>query len=223
MSAAREALIDARTQLVNSTHGYLRTRLARATKGKPATFPRRVRKALEAQPEGMPAFIERLLEVIEKLNEEIDKANDELHEVASKDETCTRLMSAPGVGPVTAIRFVGAVDQVDRFGNAHVLESYLGLTPGEHSSSNKVRRTGITKAGPPKVRWALVQACWCILRHRSDEPIARWALEITKRGGKRVAIIAMARKLAGILFAMWRDGTEYKPARAARLPEGPVA
>lgn len=223
MSAARESLVDARTQLVNSVRGYLRTRLGQIKTGGVESFTERARKALLKQPEGLPAFIERQLVVIESLNEQIGAAAEELEDVAAHDDRCRRLMTVPGVGPVTAVRFVAAVDQVERFDNAHNLESYLGLTPGEHSSSQKVRRTGITKAGPAKVRWALVQACWVLRRVRPKDPIVRWGDEVTKRRGKRVAIVAMARKLAGVLYAMWRDGTQYEPGRAAQLPEGEPA
>ena len=220
MSTARESLVDARTQLVNSVRGYLRTRLGRVKTGAVESFPSRARKALLKQPDGLPEFIERQLLVIEELNAQIEAATAELAAVASHDETCRRLMTVPGVGPVTSVRYVGAVDRVDRFANAHVLESYLGLTPGERSSSQKVRRTGITKAGPAKVRWALVQASWVLMRHRRNDPIVQWADGVMKRRGKRIAIVALSRKLAGILYAMWRDGTEYEPARAARLPDG---
>lgn len=219
MCAARESLVHTRTLLVNSVRGYMRTRLGRVRTGGVETFPARARKALLKQAEGIPAFIERQLIVIETLNEQIEAAAAELAEVAARDETCRRLMSVPGVGPVTAVRFVAAVDRVDRFANAHVLESYLGLTPGERSSSQKVRRTGITKAGPAKVRWALVQASWVLMRHRPNDPMVQWAAEVAERRGKKVAVVALSRKLAGVLYALWRDGTEYEPSRAAQGKE----
>jgi hypothetical protein len=62
------------------------------------------------------------------------------------------MMSVPGVGPATAVRFVAAIDDVSRFPTAHEVQSYLGLTPGERSSSNKKRRTGITKESEHVVR-----------------------------------------------------------------------
>ena len=119
---------------------------------------------------------------------------------------------------MTAVRFVAAVDQIDRFETAHKVEAYLGLTPGEDSSSMRVRRTGITKAGPPRLRWALVQAAWSLWRTRPTDRNVVWAQEVAKRRGKRVAIVALARKLAGILFAMWRNGTDYNPDHEPKLP-----
>jgi transposase len=125
-------------------------------------------------------------------------------------------MTAPGVGPVTAVRFVAALDEAARFPNAHALESYLGLTPGENSSSERQRRTGITKAGPRELRRALVQAAWTAFRTQPSAPMVRWATQIAARRGRFIAIVALARKMAGILFALWRDGTSYRPAEAAR-------
>jgi transposase len=136
--------VSSRTQLINSVRGYLRTQLLRPANGK--TEARRVRKRMEKQPEGMPAMIERLLSAIEALNEQISGADEELEQIAEANPTCQRLMTVPGVGPVTSVRFVAAVDQIDRFESAHKLEAYLGLTPGEDSSSERERRTGITKA-----------------------------------------------------------------------------
>ena len=135
---------------------------------------------------------------------------------AELPEFLARAGFAPGVGPVTSVRFVAALDDVTRFATAHQLESYLGLTPGERSSSQTVRMTGITKAGPIALRRALVQAAWTLLRTQPNDPATRWATTIAARRGRFIAVVALARKLAGILFAMWRDGTPYRPSRSAR-------
>jgi transposase len=216
----REALVSCRTQLINSVRGYLRTQLVRLASGKTETFPRRVRKRLERRSEGMPAMVERLLSSIDELNRQIAAADDELSAVAEEDGTCQRLMSTPGVGPVTAVRFAAALDQIDRFESAHKVEAYLGLTPGEDSSSDRQRRTGITKAGSPQLRWTLTQAAWSLWRTQPADPNVLWAQEVAKRRGKRVAIVALARKLAGILFAIWRDGSTYDPNHRRSTMQG---
>ncbi len=119
-------------------------------------------------------------------------------------------MTVPGVGWVTALRFVATLDQSQRFADGHRVESYLGLVPGERSSSERQQRTGITKAGSPSMRATLVQAAWAAWRARRKDPMQRWADQVAERRGKRVAVTALARKLAGILFAIWRDGTTYQ-------------
>lgn len=211
----RASLVDARTALTNTVRGWTRTRLLKVAPTTTAHFPKRVRDAALALPEGLPESVERLLKVLDSLNEQIARADQELLELAENDPICRRLMSVPCVGPVTSMRFVAAIDDASRFTTAHAVESYLGLTPGENSSSERKQRTGITKAGPAAVRSALVQAAWNLRRTRPKDPIAVWAASIEQRRGKFVATVAVARKLAGILFAIWRDGSVYAPQRGA--------
>jgi transposase len=179
------------------------------------TLPKRVRQWYAASSETIPTYVERQLVAIEQMNELVKQATKEVERWAERDPVCVRLMTVPGVGPVTSLRFVAAVDRLERFAGAHLLQAYLGLTPGEDSSSERRRLTSITKAGPNAVRWTLVQAAWSALRTRPDDPMCQWAQSIALRRGVRIAIVALARKLAGILFALWRDGTGYQPGRGA--------
>jgi transposase len=216
----RDALVTARTQLVNTVRGYLRTQVL-SVRSTPKTFPQRVREYLKEKPLGLADCVERQLTAIETLNAQIAAADEEITRIAEANATCSLLMTVPGVGTITASRFVSAVETVGRFANAHALESYLGLTPGESSSSDRKHRTGLTKAGPSAVRKCLVQGCWAVLRLRPRDPLAVWGRAIADRRGKQVAVCAMSRKLAGILFAMWRDGRPYDPRNVC--PEGQPA
>jgi len=210
LCGTREALVDSRTRLANTVKGWLRTQTVRVRSGVMSTFPQRVRDRYAETKQMLPSCIARQLETIAQLTDQIENANEELQEIAAADLTCQRLMTVPGVGPVTAIRFVAAVDEVSRFGSAHAVESYIGLVPGEQSSSDRQRRTGITKAGAAKLRWALVQASWCARRSRPHDPMVKWANQVEQRRGRRIAMVALARKIAGILYALWRDGTNYR-------------
>ena len=135
-----------------------------------------------------------------------------------------RLRSVHSIGPITAAAFLAAIDDVGRFSHAHQLEAYLGRVPREYSSGDTQRRGPITKAGPSRVRWLLIQAALSILRRRPPAAHAfwTWALHIATRRGKHVAVVALARRLAGILYALLRDHTVYAPQRPAALPD-PVA
>ena len=215
LCGAREALIDTRTKLINNARGWVRTRLWRIKKGATSSFPARVRGHAVVEKLELPEHVERQLVVIEAVNAQIRLADAQVKRIANEHPICQRLMTAPGAGPVTAVRFVAALDDVTRFRTAHQLQSYLGLTPGERSSSETERRTGITKAGPKGLRWTLVQAAWTVMRMCPHEPMTRWATKIAERRGKFIAVVALARKLAGILFAMWRDGTTYRSTRTA--------
>ncbi len=216
MCGMREELVATRTALVNCVRGWARAQVLRIRTGQPETFPQRMRAAALARPDGLPEYAERVLVVIESLNGQIALADKELKQLARRDPLCERLMSVPGVGPVTSLRFAAAIDDAARFPTAHSVQAYLGLTPGENSSSQRQHRTGITKAGPAPVRRALVQAAWNLRRYRPADPITMWAAEIEQRRGKYIATVAVARKLAGVLYALWRDGTRYAANHASR-------
>jgi transposase len=212
LCASREALVSTRTKLINHCRGWQRQQVQRIRTGGSSSFVVRM-KELERK---IPRHIEAVLEVIDVLQGQIDALDGELLELVKADEVCVRLMTVPGVGPVTAMRFVAAIDEVARFGDSHALQSYLGLVPGERSSGDSKQRTGLTKAGNAQVRWALTQAAWSAWRYRSSDPMVVWAHRIAQRRGKHVAVVALARKLAGILYALWRDGTRYDASRGAQ-------
>lgn len=207
---SRASLIATRTKLSNYVRGYLRATATLLPRRSPETFPAAARAALLATPNGVPGHIERILVVLETLNKQIKQADLELLAIAEEDPVCHRLMTVPGVGPVIAIRFVAVIDQPGRFHSSHHLMSYLGLTPGEKSSSERSHRTGITKAGASDLRFALVQGAWTLMRFRPKEPMSAWALAIAVRRNKQIAVVALARKLVGLLWAMWRHERDYK-------------
>jgi transposase len=211
----RDGLVSARTKLINTVRGWLRTEGQRPRSGDATTFPARVRALWPEPPAACPSYVERQLQMIEQLSSAIAEADRELQTITRADALLRRLVTVPGVGPTTAVRFAAALDDIARFPDAHRVESYLGLVPGEDSSADRKRRTGITKAGPSSLRWCLVQAAWAARRMRRQDPLHRWARGIEQRRGTRIAIVALARKLAGILFAIWRDGGVYDPARGS--------
>ena len=212
----RELVVATRTKLINHVRGYLRTQVLPQPARHPARFPDRVRETAFEQMHRLPPHLSNVLILIEETTVHLAELDEELAAEASQDPVCRRLMTVPGVGPATAMRYVAAIDQQERFTSAHRVESYLGLTAGENSSSERERRTGITKAGPPHVRWLLIQAAWCALRTRPQDPMVIWATTIASRRGKPIAVTALARKMAGILYAMWRDGTPYDPSKGAK-------
>jgi transposase len=213
---ARDVLVGTRTKLINNVRGWIRTQLWKLRGGTTGTFADRVRGHAASLGEPLPEHIERQLRMLSVVVEEVKVADKQLQKLAGEHEVCRRLMTVPGVGPVTALRFVATIDEPGRFPTAHRVQSYLGLTPGEHSSSERERRTGITKAGPMELRCMLIQAAWAAMcRVRTSHPMIDWARRLAERRGRPVAAVALARKLAGILFAMWRDGTTFQSKRSA--------
>ena len=127
----------------------------------------------------------------------------------------TALAVAPASIAV-AVCFATAIDDVQRFESANKVTCYLGLTPGENTNGFKTKRTGMTKAGSSRVRWTLNQAAWTMTRCRPNDPIVQWFKQVAGRRGKKVAITALSRKMAGILYAMWRDQKSYNPSKAVQ-------
>ncbi len=140
---------------------------------------------------------------------------------AAADPVVGRLMTVPGIGPITAVTYRAALDTWERFADAGASTAFLGLVPREDSSGTRQRKGAITKAGPGPVRALLVQAAWVVWRQRQGRAaLHAWVERLAARRGKRIAVVALARRLARILFAVWRDETEIRRSRSTRRRKG---
>lgn len=214
----RALLVKQRTQVAGSVKSWLRGRLVVLQgRASSAAFTEAVRRAALEHPDGLPSAIERLLGTFEHLSEQIAELDEELRALAESDPTCTRLMTMPGVGPVVAIAFSTQLDEVKRFSTSEDLASYLALVPGEATTGGKITRTSTIKAGPGYLKALLVQAAWSAWRCRPNDPMVLWARAIAERRGSRVAIVALARKITSVLYAMWKHERVYDPARASTV------
>jgi transposase len=174
-------------------------------------------QALEL-PAPLQAVLEPLVRGLAALEPLIAAADAWAQQTAQGDAVARRLMTAPGVGPITALSFQSALDTVARFRGPGAVSAYLGVVPHEDSSGERHRRGSITKAGPSHLRAVLVQASWALWRSpRSSATLHAWVHCLADRRGKRIAIVALARRLTRILFAMWRDGRDFQPGRVSRV------
>jgi transposase len=206
----REALVRSRGRHISLVRALLRREGLRVADGATERFVARVAKV--DVPTDLRAEIEPLLRQIDACGGEIEKLDKAIATLAKGDPRVDLLQTAPSVGPVTGAAFVAAIDNVERFQDGHQVAAYFGLVPSENSSGEKQRRGGITKAGPPRMRWLLVQVAWSLLRstRASTTPLRTWATRIAAVRGKSVAVVALARKLSGVLFAMLRDGKPFQ-------------
>ena len=216
--AIRENLVRTRIRQVQLIRALVRREGLRVRSGTVGSFAERL--SVTELPEWLRRLTAPLVAVLEETNRQVEKLDRMLLDIPGQDPVVQRLRTAPGVGPVTAAAYVATLDRVDRFDRAHEVESYLGLVPSEDSSGERQHRGAVTKTGNPRMRYLLVEAAWCILRSRSPQTqkLRDWAERVATRRGRRVAVVALARRLAGILFAMWRDGTEYQ-AQPRRQPK----
>jgi len=213
--AVREALVRTRSRYISLICTLLRRDGLRIRSGAARYFLMRLEDVqLTAQ---LRDEIAPLVTLLRTLNEQIKRADEQLATLAQGDAVVARLCTVPGVGAVTATSFVSTLDTAARFEGAKQVRAFLGLIPSEDSSGERRKRGGISKAGPSRARSMLVEVAWQILRRRNPatEALYLWAARIAQRRGKKIAAVALARKLAGILYAMWRDGTSFG-AQAAR-------
>jgi transposase len=207
----RSTLVRTRSKYISLIASLARREGCRIATGGSNNFIARVEAA--NLPAHLIAAIAPLFESLRMLNRQIDEADALLEKIVKEAEVVKRLCTAPGVGPVTATTFAATIDDASRFGAAKQVRSYLGLVPRESSSGERQHRGRISKAGSSRARTLLVEAAWALLRWRNAKNAALydWAMRIAARRGRARACVALARKLAGILYAMWRDGTEFDP------------
>jgi transposase len=203
----RQQFVQMRTGCINQIRACVRAQGLRLPPGKPDKMRERLGQIALAK--WIVRELDPMLEVLDHLNEKIRQADAWLKDLARTDDTIRRLTTVPGIGPVTATSFVADLDDPHRFTSARGVRSYLGLVPRESSSGERRRLGRITKAGSPRTRSLLVEAAWSI--HRRRCPLREWAARIARRRGRNKAAVALARKIAGILWAIWRDGSVYRP------------
>lgn len=134
-----------------------------------------------------------------------------VRQLAQGDPVCRRLMTVPGVGPVTALAFKAAVDDPTRFRRSRTLGAHFGLTPQRYQSGETDITGRISKRGDGEVRTLLYEAAMSMLvRTRSPSALKAWGLRLAKKRGLKRACVALARKLACVLHRMWLDGSDFR-------------
>lgn len=211
----RCVLVRARTAQINLTRAFLRQEGLRPPACKTEHFARRIgAMELPAELSDLRELVTQGCRIVKRLTLQIMRIDLKL-EVWNKDERIKRLMSAPGVGVVTALAYASAVGESRRFASGEQVSAYLGLVPGENSSSERRRVGRITKTGDTRTRWLLVEAGWRVLRSREKDQtqevlqLARWGRRLAERRGKAKAAVAIARKLATRMWAMDLSGRDY--------------
>lgn len=208
---ARKQLVECSTAIASSIRGILR---AHGVKLSCCTdeggFVKKVLMAAQKLPTLAREGIEELRKAFELLHEQQRSLYKKLRRQSWNDEVMKRLQSIPGVGPATAAAYVATIDDPNRFSGPEKVAAYLGLTPSVYQSGETEYRGRITKTGDKLLRWLLVEAAH-ILLSRSGTPceLRTWGLALEKAKGVGKARVAVARRLAGIMWKIWKDGTEF--------------
>jgi len=208
---ARATLVRARTMIVNALRGLVKSAGGRLPVCSTESLPARVAQAI---PLALAVVATPLAEQIALLNAQIGGMDKQVEKLAVKYPEIGLLRTAPGVGPIVAAAYVLTLDRPDAASNRSA-GAFLGLRPGQSQSGDADPQRRISKAGDSCLRSLLVQSAQYILgRFGPDSELRRWGLKLAATGGKRGkkrAIVAVARKLAVVLHAMWRNGQVFQP------------
>lgn len=207
----RGQLVKAHGGLVNQLRGTLKTfglKLGAVTT--PARREARLAVLLADEPE-LAALVAPLRAALAVLGTELDALACRLESRVAEDRLCRRLMSVPGVGPVTALTFVATIEEPGRFARAAQVAAYAGLVPRLDESGELRLKGRITKRGDAMLRHALYEAANSLLgRLKRPCTLKRWGLGLQQAKGAKHARVAVARKLAMILYRLWRDGSNFR-------------
>ena len=213
----RSTWMAARTMRINSARGLLREFGIVFPVGA-ATLSDHVRALIEDADASVPMLLRDLLHqlVLEigELESRIKTVEKHLEALASQTPVIERLRTIPGVGLLTATALVGFVGDVARFPSGRHFACYLGLTPREHSSGSRRQLGRISKRGDVYLRMLLIHGARAVLwgaKSKSDPDRFRlWALEVQQRRGHNKAAIAVANKMARIVWAVWKFAKPFE-------------
>lgn len=212
---AREAMVDARTKLINVVRGTVKSFGMRLPK---ITSPSFAKKAGPLLPEELGEVLRPLMLLIQHATDEIRRYDQRIEEMAeNKYPQTKRMRTANGVGVITSVAFVLNLDNdSSRLRHSRDAGARVGLKPKRRDSGERSPELGITKTGDPMMRRLLVQCAQYILGHRGkDSALRRWGLKLAARGGtksaKRKAVVAVARKLAVLLHLLWHRDLDFDP------------
>lgn len=209
---ARDQLVQARTKLINHVRGSVKSMGGRIRKCSAESFHRQAAGQL---PEVLHSCLTPLLEVIADLTKRIRGMDEAVEQLVEAHPEAVILQQPSGVGPLTAIAYVRAIEDPDRFKHSRDAGAFFGLVPKLDESSDSSPQLGISKAGDPLVRRYLVSAAKYILGPFGPEcDLRRYGEAIMARGGKNAkkrAAVAVARKLAVLLHRLWVTKGTYDP------------
>ena len=218
----REQWVTTRTARINCLRGLLREHglnLPAGAKTAVQAVPALVDSAAEL-PVSLRYLLASVHEETRALEVRIAELDGQLRELAATDPVCAQLQTVPGIGPLAATALVGTVGHIHAFGRGRQFASWLGLTPREYASGGRRRLGRISKRGDRYLRLLLTHGGRAVLlaaahRRRAGRPLSRlqqWALEVRERCHFNKALVAVANKLARLVWAVWTRDVAYVAA-----------
>ena len=207
---ARRTVLNEMRSIENVVRAMLREAGLKVGTPSRAAFDKRVRELCSADA-ALLAMVEPLLTVLSTMIQQLARLTKQVLKIVREEKICRRLMSAPGVGPITALAFRATIDRPDRFGHSRDVGAHLGLTPSRYQSGETDIQGKISRCGDELARTALYEAANALLvRSQKWDSLRAWGMKIAKHRGMARARVAVARKLAVVLHRMWSDGTDFR-------------
>lgn len=204
---ARDQLVRQRKDIDNTIRGLLRSFGVKLARGR--RFPERVATAIADHPH-YEMFVLPLLSAREACADALKRMDKRVRQLAGKSDICRLLMTAPGVGPVTSLCFSATIDNPKRFAKSRSVGAYVGMTAKRYQSGEMDYTGRISKQGDSMLRAYLFEAANVMMNLvKRDHPLREWAFRLQKKSGSKKARVALARKLAVILHAMWMSGEAF--------------
>ncbi|TGQ27895.1 MULTISPECIES: IS110 family transposase [unclassified Mesorhizobium] len=205
---ARRTVLNEMRSIENVVRAMLRETGVKLGTPSRTAFADRVRELAGTE---VMAMVEPLLAILSVMLKEFARLTKQVLHIVRKEEVCRRLMSAPGVGPITALAFRATVDRPERFGSSRAVGAHLGLTPARYQSGETDVQGKVSRCGDELARTALYEAAHSLLvRSKKWSSLRAWGMNIARRRGMARARVAVARKLGVILHRMWADATEFR-------------
>jgi transposase len=215
---ARRIVLNKRRDVENGVRALLREAGLKIGTPSRKDFAARVRE-LTADDPVLASLTESLLSVIEVMTRQVEQLTKRVLDEVRVEPICRRLMTVPGVGPLTALAFRATIDQPNRFRRSRDVGAHLGLTPRRYQSGETDVQGRISRCGDELARTALYEAAHSLLiRGTKWSALRAWGMQVAKRRGMARARVAVARKLAVILHRMWADESEFRWGKQAVAP-----
>ena len=208
----RMSLVKVRTSLKNRVHkiidrNHIEDEILKMLTDKFGKRGMKIMRGLEIKGNDQN-ILRGYLDLIEKINTKIKEVKRKIKKIGEEDKITKLLKTIPGIGDLLALLIRYEIDAIERFSSAKKLYSYAGLVPSTYSSGDRTYHGRITKQGNKYLRWAMTEAAQ--VAAASSSCLRRYYVEIKSRKGSNAAIIALARKLLGIVYCVWNERRPYR-------------
>lgn len=208
--AMRKCLVNQKVGLKNHIRGILKAYGIRLGAASTNEFSEKVKVKTEYLDKMVYEMICSMLEIYEKISEELKRVDKEISKQAKEDKRSRRLMTAHGVGPITALTFITEIHNPERFKKSRTVGAYCGMTPSQYASGETMIQGKISKCGSTQLRTLLMEAGVSILlRSQKWSKLKAWGLKLMRKKGLKKAAMAVGRKLAVIMHKMLIEEKDF--------------